>query len=178
MAKSPPFGWVANLGFALKTKFGQKSAQPDRTFGRLGNTKWVPRQDIRVFELIDFVGLARIGLALASAGPFSYGLASPHCHQPLGVLLELLRPFGDGLCFACGFNVAQPHGLGAENQDGPAEEWFGLRCHGGARVLHPARFPARAGARAPTRQKHALMMQRHVAVSALLPRHQLIGSTL
>ena len=49
-------------------------------------------------------------------------LRSPHRHRPLFRLLELFRAFGDGLCFARGINIAQPNGLGAEDQDGPAEQ--------------------------------------------------------
>ena len=46
---------------------------------------------------------------------------TPHRHQPLFRLLEFLRPLGDGLGFARGFNVTEPNGLGvgAKDQNGP-----------------------------------------------------------
>src|SRR5262249_31692752 len=56
VAKSPLFGWAANLGFSLKTKFGQKSAQPDRTFGRLGNTKGGTASGHQGFRTYRFCG--------------------------------------------------------------------------------------------------------------------------
>jgi hypothetical protein len=59
------------------------------------------------------------------------GLA-PHRHQPLSVLPELFRPFGDGLCLADGFTVAKPNGLEAKNQYGPAYQLRRWRIDGGA----------------------------------------------
>jgi hypothetical protein len=55
-------------------------------------------------------------------------LAPPHRHQLLGILPELLRTDLDSLRLACGLNVAEPNGLGAEDQDGPALKWFGFGC--------------------------------------------------
>jgi hypothetical protein len=43
------------------------------------------------------------------------------------VLVEFLRPLGDGLRFARGFNVAEPHGLFANDQNGPTNKYFS--CH-------------------------------------------------
>ena len=46
-------------------------------------------------------------------------LAPPHRHQSIRVLLEFLRPLGDGLRFAGRFNVAKPHGFFPKDQDRP-----------------------------------------------------------
>jgi hypothetical protein len=51
----------------------------------------------------------------------------PHCHQPLFRLLEFLRPFCDGLCLAGRFNIAEPYGLGVNDQNRPPSKCF--ICH-------------------------------------------------
>jgi hypothetical protein len=60
-------------------------------------------------------------------------LAPSHRLQSLFRLLEFLCPFGDGLCFAGRFNVAEPHGLGPKDQDGPPNKCF--VCHEAASIL-------------------------------------------
>jgi hypothetical protein len=52
----------------------------------------------------------------------------PDSNQSLSVLPELLRADLDRFRFSSGFNVAQPNGLGAKDQDGPSEKRFS-RCH-------------------------------------------------
>jgi hypothetical protein len=54
--------------------------------------------------------------ALAGHRP---GSSSLNRHQPFRRLAKLLRPFGDGLGFAGRFNVPEPHGLGAKDQNRP-----------------------------------------------------------
>ena len=72
--------------------------------------------------------LARLNGTLQSRLLELRRLATSHRHQPLFRLAELLCAFGDGLCFARRFNVADPNKLGAKGQDGPADEGFKIAC--------------------------------------------------
>jgi hypothetical protein len=74
---------------------------------------------------------------------------SPHRHQPLFRLAELLRPDLDRLCLAGGLNVPDPDGLGAEDQDGPLDRLFGLRRHQRRLVRRFRSFNAPGGDGAP-----------------------------
>ena len=95
-----------------------------RTFGSLSDTNIAPRSRRRILELINFVGWC--GGHHQQTG--SWKALALHRHQALPWLLEFLRPFSDGLCLAGRFNIAEPHGLGAKDQDGPTEEGFRFSC--------------------------------------------------